>query len=131
MGLCLDAAATVFPGGVVRVARGASQPLLGDDAGMGTLSWGHSLQERNGCGTVMASLSHARPSCQCSVYGSREGLGQMPPHVGARVGFAFSYMHSSIRPHGPAPVCAHLGSLCVELGVQDMPGGSRRRGKHP
>lgn len=59
MGLCLDAAATVFPGGVIRVARGASQPLLGDDAGMGTLSWGHSLQERNGCGTVMASLSRS------------------------------------------------------------------------
>lgn len=54
-----------------------------------------------------------------------------PPHAGTCVGFAFSYMHSSIRPHGPAPVYAHLGSLCVELGVQDMPSGSRRRGKHP
>lgn len=29
------------------------------------------------------------------------------------------------HPHGFAPACAHLGSLCVEPGVQDLLSGSR------
>lgn len=57
------------------------------------------------------------------------GLGQM--HASTRVGFAFSSMHCCIRPHGLAPACAHLGSLCVELSMQDMLSGSRGLGKYP
>lgn len=53
------------------------------------------------------------------------GLGHM--HASTHVGFAFSSMHCRIRPHGLCP----FGSLCVELGVQDMLSGSRGLGEYP
>lgn len=72
------------------------------------------------------------PAASALSMGVGRGWGRCTPlHADTCVGLAFSYMHSSILPHGPAPVCAHLGSLSVELGVQDMPSGSRRPGEHP
>lgn len=61
----------------------------------------------------------------------RRSSGRYASTHGHTRGIVFSPAHSGFHRHGPAPACAHLGSLCVEPGVQDMLSGSRSHRRRP
>lgn len=96
------------------MAGGASQPLPGGNAGMAAKFTGEKRMW-DGEGQPLVLM----PAPSALSMGVKRGWARCrPPHVGTHMGFAFSPMRCGIRPHGPAPAWAHLGSLCVEWGCK-------------